>query len=81
MGLAEHDLLQFAIYPNPVKDILNIKTNDLTNSKFEIRDLTGSVILKGNAQSGKINVNHLQKGIYILTFEQNGKKSNTKFVK
>lgn len=81
MGVAEQDLQQFAIYPNPVKDILNIKTNDLTNSKFEIRDLTGSVILKGNAQSGKINVNHLEKGIYILTFEQNGKKSNTKFVK
>lgn len=81
LDIVEQPQLTFSIYPNPVKDILHIQTSDLSNSGYVIRDLTGSVIMKGNAQSGKINVNSLQKGVYILTFEQNGQKSNTKFIK
>lgn len=81
LNIAEQPQLTFSVYPNPVKDLLHIKTANLSNSGFVIRDLTGSVIMKGNAQSGKINVNSLQKGVYILTFEQNGQRSNTKFIK
>lgn len=81
MGVTDLDQLAFAVYPNPVKDILNIKSKTLVNSTFEIRDLAGSLVMKGDAQTGKINVQQLNKGVYILTFVQEGKRTHSKFIK
>src|SRR5690606_36846183 len=45
MGVTDLDQLAFAVYPNPVKDILNIKSKTLVNSSFEVRDLAGSLVM------------------------------------
>jgi hypothetical protein len=58
------DNKQLELYPNPVKDILNISTNADVKS-FTIRDLTGKTVLVNDAQP-TINMAHLSKGIYLL---------------
>jgi len=58
------DNKQLELYPNPVKDILNITTNADVKS-FTIRDLTGKTLLVYYAQP-TINMAHLSKGIYLL---------------
>jgi len=58
------DNKQLELYPNPVKDILNITTNADVKS-FTIRDLTGKTLLVYYAQP-TINMAHLSKGVYLL---------------
>ena len=69
------------LYPNPVINILNIKTNEnLINQTFTIIDSLGRVVLNGklNEVDTVINVEQLSKGIYYLKIAGN---SATKFIK
>jgi len=61
-NLLENKLIQ--IYPNPVKDVLNIMSN-LEVKKITVRDITGKVVLLSETQQN-INMAHLSKGVYLL---------------
>jgi photosystem II stability/assembly factor-like uncharacterized protein len=52
----------FKIYPNPVNDVLNIKSTSDINST--IYDITGKKVLESNSKN--INLEKLSKGIYII---------------
>ncbi len=58
------------IYPNPTKDIINIKTKE-ENFNVKIYDLTGKLILE-KINNTNIVISNLEKGIYLfeLTTEQ-----------
>jgi photosystem II stability/assembly factor-like uncharacterized protein len=61
-NLQENNLMQ--IYPNPVKDVLNIRSN-VDVKKITVRDITGKVVLSEEVQQNII-LAHLSKGIYLL---------------
>jgi hypothetical protein len=65
----------YAIYPNPTKDILNIaSTGDVKLTYIELINLNGTVVLKFNPQqTGFVNLNMtgLNPGIYILRLVSN----------
>ncbi len=58
---------QLAIYPNPAKDVLNIK-NLADNQEVTIYSMNGAVIMKtiasGNAE---INISELRPGMYVVS--------------
>ena len=58
---------QLALYPNPAKDVLNIK-NLADNQEVTIYSINGAVIMKtivsGNAE---INVSDLHPGMYVVS--------------
>lgn len=64
LATAEVKKLEFGIYPNPVTDILYIKTQEKVVN-VSIYDASGKLI---NAQfnNGQVNVSMLPKGMYIL---------------
>ncbi len=71
------------IYPNPVKDILTIKTPKKI-SNLEIKDASGrkidcKTLLTGNEY--KIFVKDLNAGIYIVTYQYDGQLFSEKFIK
>ena len=71
-----------SIFPNPCKDVLNIKNN--TNaSDWKILNLQGQVIESGlmNGLDEKISTETLAKGVYFLQLSGNATTSSTKFVK
>jgi len=68
-----------SVYPNPATDVLNI-SNVSSKTKFEIFNIGGQLVNQGTTD-GKVNVSKLTKGVYILTVESNGEKSQTKFIK
>lgn len=76
-----------SVFPNPVKDIINLKIADLTNnSTFEIINSNGKVVLQGNMspESNLITINseNLVSGIYVVRVVSEGNKVMTaKFVK
>ncbi|NQU87770.1 MAG: T9SS type A sorting domain-containing protein [Mariniphaga sp.] len=59
--IAENE--NFEIFPNPAKDLVNIKGNEF--KEFEIRTLSGKLILKG--ESPIVNISKISNGIYLLS--------------
>ncbi|KAA5534668.1 T9SS type A sorting domain-containing protein [Taibaiella lutea] len=55
-----------SVYPNPATQVLTVET--ASNASYNIYDLQGKVIMKGNLQSGKntLNVSGIAKGFYTI---------------
>lgn len=57
------------LYPNPVKDILNIKfLLPLKNLQYEIFDVLGKRVFTGTVKNTTISVSELAKGSYTIVF-------------
>lgn len=54
---------EIQLYPNPVKDYLNISTDE--NIQIEIYDVQGKLVKKGKFTNKQIDLSSLNKGIYI----------------
>ncbi|WP_312765351.1 T9SS type A sorting domain-containing protein [Epilithonimonas sp.] len=68
------------IYPNPVKDVLNITNSDKINS-LKIYDSTGKQVLSQKS-AATMDVSQLTKGAYFIEFENiDGSKSYEKIIK
>lgn len=70
----------FKIYPNPVKDVLNIdfNNNDISGAIF---DMQGKRVLKLDARNTQFNVSNLPKGIYILKITDSAQTLTYKIIK
>jgi len=73
------------IYPNPVRDILNIDLRDNKNSTIEIVSVTGVVVKRvyigGENNRAQVNMSTLPSGIYAVKINSNGKTKSIRFVK
>jgi hypothetical protein len=70
------------IYPNPAKDILNIKnTSNKALDKVIVTDISGRTILQQNQNATEVNVQNLAKGTYILQAFSGQEKFTSKFIK
>lgn len=71
-GLEEMAIGDFDLYPNPAKDLLTIRSVDISgNVQLEILDLQGKVaqaerrtLLPGQAET--LDVSHLESGVYFV---------------
>jgi len=68
LDLVNHNKSNITIYPNPVKNLLNINFLDNISHQFKITDLMGRQVLRGEI-SNKIDVTVLPTGIYVLSIE------------
>ncbi len=78
------EVLQIEAYPNPVKDVLNIKATGLKGSAdVQISDVKGRVLntLTISATQTTVNVSSYPSGVYILQYTDNDKVHNIKFTK
>ncbi|MBS7332688.1 MAG: T9SS type A sorting domain-containing protein [Weeksellaceae bacterium] len=69
-----------SIYPNPVADVLNI-SGIKTEAKIEITNILGQKVKSENIKNGKVNVQNLNKGTYVISITENGNVTNLKFIK
>lgn len=79
LGTDKFDQIEFTIYPNPVSDILNIKTQDEVQNVI-IYDITGrqiNTIINNN----QIDVSALTKGFYIINVVTDSASYQQKFIK
>lgn len=70
----------FRVYPNPVKDVLNIDFNT-NNTLCEIFDMQGKMVLKLASGNTQFNVSNLPKGIYTLKITDSEKTLTYKIIK
>ncbi|MFP5439499.1 MAG: T9SS type A sorting domain-containing protein [Bacteroidia bacterium] len=68
----------WTMYPNPVKDVLNINVSGLVNdTAVQVYDIAGRQVLAGDLSANTFNVSALPSGMYILKLD--GKSG--KFIK
>jgi hypothetical protein len=56
----------FKMYPNPAKDVLNIKLATDGISTFRIVDILGKTVKSGSISKQPINISKLKTGIYLI---------------
>ncbi|WP_028122419.1 right-handed parallel beta-helix repeat-containing protein [Epilithonimonas tenax] len=67
------------LYPNPSKNHFFLETENAGN--IVIQDLSGKVVHSAIVNKGKNDITtNLQSGVYIITQQSEGKKSNTKLI-
>lgn len=76
LGITTNHTISYSIYPNPTTDLLNISTDEILD-EYQVFDITGKEVLKEKFETNRINVTHLQNGVYILKI----KNSITRFEK
>ncbi|MCE3075711.1 T9SS type A sorting domain-containing protein [Chryseobacterium gwangjuense] len=69
-----------SIYPNPVKDLLNIQSKNEV-IKAEIYDVTGRILRTTSVSNNTINVSDLTKGNYIIKLSTKDKIITQNFIK
>jgi hypothetical protein len=76
----EFTLEELKIYPNPVQNILHIKTERSDISELTIFDVVGKEIMHASLEaSNSLDVSNLETGMYIIKFNQF--ESSYKFIK
>ncbi len=65
-------LTEVKLYPNPVRDILNI--SNTTSEEYKIFDMGGKLINSGKLEKGTVNVSHLIKGAYMIQIGEIAKR-------
>ncbi len=58
--------LNVLLYPNPVIDEFNIQWKNITDWKLTVRSVDGKIVFEQNNPTNKINIEHLQSGVYFI---------------
>lgn len=59
---------ELSIYPNPVRDVVNVKLDsNLSINKMTVTSLTGEILIEQNSDSQFIDLSSLNYGLYILS--------------
>lgn len=84
MNVAEVNLSEISVYPNPTSGILSVKLPSLTaiNGNLSLVDMTGRTIFSKKMTSSEeiISMGHLSQGIYLLTISVDNQKVTKKIV-
>ncbi len=83
-AIMETGIANITLYPNPTVDKLYFSHNLYGAYSLHVYDVEGQRLInfRQNTQSGSIDVSDLNKGVYVLVFEQNGQvKHMQRFIK
>lgn len=82
-GASSMQLTQVELYPNPVKDVLNLRTPAGSYSTATVYNVLGQAVTTHDVQAGNqlLDVHLLSPGIYYLTLKGAGGSRTVKFEK
>ncbi|TDY11857.1 endonuclease [Meridianimaribacter flavus] len=82
LSLPENSIEAISIYPNPVKNSLNIKLNSQIETQIDMFNVLGKHVLsKVITNSSTINTEQLSTGVYILRIKQGNSTLSKKLIK
>ncbi len=71
---------KLSVYPNPVNDIIYFDVANNEKSNIVISDLSGKIVLDINTNNNKIDISHLQGGVYVLKISNSDFAKTTKII-
>ena len=82
LGTQKFETSSVKMYPNPVKNTLTIEANNVIQ-RVSVYNILGQEVMKASPKSNSVTLqtNELQKGVYMVTTEIEGKVSTSKIVK
>jgi hypothetical protein len=82
LSTAKFEISNVKMYPNPVSNYLTIEANS-TIEKVSVYNLLGQEVLSRSPKSNSatLQTNNLQKGVYIVRTDIDGKVTTTKIIK
>ncbi|WP_432412999.1 T9SS type A sorting domain-containing protein [Rasiella sp. SM2506] len=82
LGSDDFSTSNFSVYPNPVKDRLNIQTTNTVDA-VTVYDVLGKVVLTATpgAVSPSIDMSTLSSGAYLVNITMNGSSKTVKVIK
>ncbi|WP_034057173.1 T9SS type A sorting domain-containing protein [Lacinutrix jangbogonensis] len=82
LGVSSETLSEINIYPNPTSDYINIKTpNTIQIKSIILIDMNGKVVISSQNQIEKINISHLQQGVYLLQIHTDNGSLSKRIIK
>ena len=68
VGVGEHSFIT-TVYPNPTEGLLTLKIDKAERFEYQVFDLTGQLIISGQAQNGEttIDLSRYNKGVYFIS--------------
>ena len=82
IGIKEEKALEFSIYPNPNNGefSINVPATKSTKLTVEVRNVLGQIVYSEDKSEStiKINLSHLDRGIYIINVESENNLSSSK---
>jgi hypothetical protein len=72
---------EILLFPNPAENLIELIGVEIDGRLVQVYDQTGKLVCSIMASSQKINVSHLDSGIYLLHFVEYGTPFNLRFVK
>lgn len=72
--------LEFSLFPNPSKGVLNVKLNDELFD-YVITDVSGKILMKQNKVQSNMDVSFLSSGVYFIRIMQGDKHGVKSFTK
>jgi len=81
-GITKVPSQQFDVYPNPVKDVLNVQRADEDNAVIRVKDTKGSVLMERTMVGTfmELDVSGLKPGIYFIQLRSSAGSAQTSFV-
>ncbi len=82
LSVVKNQIDNFAMYPNPVSNgLLYMSSSVNLNKNVEIYALTGQRVFSKNVQAQEpLNISNLNRGIYLVRIEEEGKIATRKLV-
>jgi hypothetical protein len=80
LGVKENSISGLKIYPNPVKNLLNITSDSFEAKTVAIYNVLGKVVLSEKVTNAPVNVANLAKGVYVVKVTEEGKTATRKLV-
>ncbi|MGJ8591035.1 MAG: T9SS type A sorting domain-containing protein [Aquaticitalea sp.] len=84
LSVLQNEIIGFKVYPNPVSNMLFIKSSISENYNLEVMNALGQIVStkRGDASSTSLDVSNLSKGFYFLNIDsENGNSQTIKFIK
>lgn len=78
------DPVQFKVYPNPVKNSVQLVLSENATGNFIVTNVLGETVLKERIMNGtnkNIDVSKLKSGIYFFTFKSGTETITKKILK
>jgi Secretion system C-terminal sorting domain len=84
LGIEEYGFSKIALYPNPTRDVLNLKLPDNQNLeiiKYSITNMLGQTVYSNSENYQNVDVSGLSIGVYQVLLETNKGNWTGKFIK
>lgn len=80
LSTSQNQIAGLKLYPNPVKEVLHIESNNTSEKSIELFNVLGKSVYKGKTINNSVNLSNVNKGVYIAKITEEEKTVTRKIV-